>query len=181
VKILVADDDAVSRSVMRRMLVQSGYDVTLASDGEEAVHLLTQEDGPRLVLLDWMMPGLDGPAVCRAVRTSTRLAYIYITLLTSRESKEDLVAGLEAGADDYLTTPCNTGELKARLRTGERILHLEDNLVQAREDMRFKATHDALTHLLDRGAILNDFGLVVDSALVTPRDFSTILCDVDLC
>ena len=178
-KILIADDDAVSRTMVRRMLVQSGYEVVTASDGDEAARVLTEEDGPRLALLDWMMPGLDGPSVCRAVRCCARRAYIYIVLLTSKDTKEDLVTGLEAGADDYLTKPCNPLELKARLTTGERILNLEDHLVEAREEMRFKATHDALTLLLDRGAIMAELAAEVARLTAPEKEFSTILCDVD--
>jgi diguanylate cyclase (GGDEF)-like protein len=179
VKILVADDDAVSRSMMRRMLIQSGYEVTTATNGAEALAVLTQPDCPRLVLLDWMMPELDGPEVCKAIRTNTQRAYTYTILLTSKESKEDLIAGLRAGADDYLTKPCNQEELKARLRTGQRILQLEDCLVEAREEMRFKATHDALTLLLDRGAILHHLNASLEEAAKSGREFSIILCDVD--
>jgi two-component system cell cycle response regulator len=179
VKILIADDDAVSRTMMRHLLMQGGYEVSAVSDGTAAVRCLMEDDGPRLLLLDWMMPGLDGPAVCRAIRTGARLAYIYITLLTSKDSKEDLVAGLEAGADDYLTKPCNLEELKARLRTGERILQLEDYLVTAREEMRFKATHDILTGLLNRGAILNELGGVMQEQRVPNNGFSILMCDVD--
>lgn len=176
-KILVADDDAVSRSMMRRMLVQSGYEVQTATNGAEAVEILLAPNGPRLVLLDWMMPELDGPAVCEVIRRQPARPYTYITLLTSKESKEDLVAGLEAGADDYLTKPCNLEELRARLRTGQRILSLEDILVKAREEMRFKATHDALTLLLDRGAILQALACSLGES--SQREFSVVLCDVD--
>ena len=178
-KILVADDDAISRSMMQRMLLQSGYEVMVARDGIEAVEKILEKDGPRLVLLDWMMPGLDGPEVCRAIRSASRRAYVYITLLTSKESKDDLVAGLEAGADDYLTKPCHLEELKARLRTGQRVLQLEDMLVTAREEMRFKATHDALTLLLDRGAILGELSAKLDETSRPEKPFATILCDVD--
>ena len=178
-KILVADDDAVSRRMMQRMLLGSGYEVTTAQDGAEAVSQLLDESGPRLVLLDWMMPRLDGPEVCRQIRSSAGRPYVYITLLTSKESKEDLVAGLEAGADDYLTKPCNSGELRARLRTGERILSLEDSLVTAREAMRFDATHDALTSLLNRGAILSSLNLELQRAQTTEVGLSILLSDVD--
>ncbi|RXH54267.1 GGDEF domain-containing response regulator [Granulicella sibirica] len=178
-KILIADDDAVSRTMMRRMLMQSGYEVLTASDGDEAARILTQEDGPRLALLDWMMPGLDGPSVCRAVRACARRAYIYTVLLTSKDTKEDLLTGLGAGADDYLTKPCNPLELKARLTTGERILNLEDHLIEAREEMRFKATHDSLTELFDRGAIMAQLAAEVAKLTSPEKEFSTILCDVD--
>ena len=175
-RILVADDDAVSRSMMRRMLIQSGYEVATAADGAEAVQILLSGEPPRLVLLDWMMPELDGPEVCKAVREAPSRAYTYITLLTSKESKEDLVAGLEAGADDYLTKPCNLEELRARLRTGERVLQLEDTLLKAHEEMRFKANHDALTLLLNRGAILQCLRKSCDPG---SSGFSLMLCDID--
>ena len=155
-KILVADDDALSRRLLEKTLGRANYEVTSVADGEEAVNVLSQPDAPRLALLDWMMPELDGPGVCREIRRRRRdQGYIYMILLTSREAKEDIVAGLESGADDYLVKPFHVEELKARVRTGERILHLEDSLVDAREQMRFKATHDPLTSLWNRGVIMD--------------------------
>lgn len=178
-KILVADDDTISRSMMRRLLTQCGYEVQSASDGFEAVRRLSEDEGPRLLLLDWMMPGLNGPEVCRAIRTKAREAYVYIVLLTSKDSKDDLIAGLEAGADDYLTKPCHLEELKARLRTGERILQLENSLVKAREEMRFRATHDSLTHLLNRPAILHRLDTELERVRRQEIEFAVLLCDVD--
>ena len=104
------------------------------------------------------MPELDGLSVCREIRQLSERPYIYVVLLTSKEAKEDIVAGLESGADDYLTKPFNAAELRARLRTGERVLNLEDRLVEAREEMPFKATHDTLTSLWNRGAIMDLLG-----------------------
>ena len=174
-KILVADDDAVSRMIMERMLRQIGYEVTAAENGRDAIEKLLDNDGPRLALLDWMMPELDGPQVCHQLRTMHGHRYIYLILLTSKDSREDLVAGLDAGADDYLIKPCNPAELKARLRTGQRILRLEDTLVAAREDMRFRATHDALTSLWNRGRILE----FLHSALQSSESTAILLCDID--
>jgi diguanylate cyclase (GGDEF)-like protein len=178
-KILVADDDAVSRCLMARILERSGYEVVTAENGREAAEILTNDNRPRLALIDWMMPELDGPEVCRKIRSAQEQSYVYIALLTSKESKEDIVAGLEAGADDYLTKPCDAEELKARLRTGQRILDLEDKLVDAREQMWFKATHDALTSLWDRGAVLG----ILDRELLRARRengaVSLLLCDLD--
>ena len=160
-KILIADDEAISRRLLEKTLERAGYEVVAVENGRLAVEQLNRPDGPRLALLDWVMPELDGPGVCRAVRRRQEQheqAYVYMVLLTSKESKEDIVTGLESGADDYLTKPFNADELKARLRTGERILLLEGRLVEAREMMRFKATHDALTSIWNRGVILDLLG-----------------------
>jgi two-component system, cell cycle response regulator len=157
-KILIADDEALSRRLLEKTLERAGYEVIAVENGRAAVRQLCQADGPRLALLDWVMPELDGPGVCREVRRQQEESYVYMVLLTSKESKEDIVAGLESGADDYLTKPFNVDELKARLRTGERILHLEGRLVEAREMMRFKATHDALTSIWNRGVIMDLLG-----------------------
>jgi len=178
-KILVADDDAISRRMMEKMLERSGYEVITAEDGRDAVEKLSGPDSPRLALVDWMMPGLDGPSVCRAIRSRHDGRYIYITLLTSKQASEDIVLGLEAGADDYLIKPCNPEELKARLRTGVRILDLEDKLVEAREDMRYRATHDALTALLNRGTIVADLERELARSRRENGMLSILICDID--
>ena len=157
-KILIADDEALSRRLLEKTLERAGYEVIAVENGRAAVRQLCQSDGPRLALLDWVMPEIDGPGVCREVRRQQEDSYVYMVLLTSKEAKEDIVTGLESGADDYLTKPFNVDELKARLRTGERILHLEGRLVEAREMMRFKATHDALTSIWNRGVIMDLLG-----------------------
>jgi len=157
-KILIADDDPLTRRLLEKTLERVGYEAVSVPDGRQAVKSLSVTDAPRLALLDWMMPELDGPGVCREIRKRREQNYVYMILLTSRQSKEDTVVGLESGADDYLVKPFNSDELKARLRTGERILHLEDRLVEAREDMRFKATHDHLTTLWNRGVIMDLLG-----------------------
>jgi two-component system cell cycle response regulator len=174
-KILIADDDEMSLKLMENMLKRIGYDVVAAVNGREAMDKLLEKDGPRLALLDWMMPEIHGPAVCQNMRALRHGRYVYVTLLTSKDSKEDLVEGLDAGADDYLTKPCNPEELKARLRAGQRILQLEDNLVAAREEMRFKATHDPLTTLWNRGKILE----TLDHMLQLERPLAVLLCDID--
>lgn len=178
-KILVADDGPVSLRMMERTLQQSGYEVITAKDGREAARLLCETDGPRLALIDWMMPHLDGPGVCREVRNKRDGAYVYIMLLTAKQSSEDIVQGLEAGADDYLTKPCYPPELQARLHTGLRVLQLEDKLVDAREQMRFKATHDSLTLLWDRGAILSMLRSELCQSVRESTTVSLLLCDID--
>uniref|UniRef100_E6QMD7 Response regulator receiver modulated diguanylate cyclase n=1 Tax=mine drainage metagenome TaxID=410659 RepID=E6QMD7_9ZZZZ len=178
-KILVADDDPVSRRLMERLLQQSGYEVITAENGRQAADELARKGGPRLALIDWVMPELDGLSVCREVRKRHNDSYVYILLLTSKESSEDVVKGLGAGADDYLRKPCNPAELKARLHTGRRILQLEDKLVEAREEMRFKATHDALTSLWDRGAILALLRSELSRSAREHSSVSLLLCDID--
>lgn len=178
-KILIADDDMVSRRLMESLLTRLGYEVVAAENGERAAAILGAEDGPRLALLDWMMPGLDGPGVCRLVRRKREQPYIYMILLTSRETKEDVIAGLESGADDYLTKPVYAAELKARLRSGERILRLEDKLIEAREEMRFKATHDPLTALWNRGLILELLTRELERSRRDSGSVALLLCDLD--
>src|ERR1039457_6431995 len=154
-KILIAEDDAMSRHLLLKTLEREGYEVISVDNGQSALQQLSLPDGPRLALLDWMMPELDGPGVCTEVRKQHNRPYVHIVLVTSRKEKRDIVVGLEAGADDYLTKPWDPAELTARLRVGQRILLLEDRLVEARETMRFKATHDPLTSLLNRGVIVD--------------------------
>ena len=153
-RILIADDELMSRRLLEKTMQRAGYEVTAVENGRLAADELCKPEGPRLALLDWIMPELDGPGVCREVRKRKDQSYVYMILLTSKERKEDVVAGLGSGADDYLTKPFDPEELKARLRTGTRILDLEDHLIEARENMRFQATHDALTSLWNRGVIM---------------------------
>jgi two-component system cell cycle response regulator len=178
-KILVADDDPVSRRMMQRMLERNGYEVSVVSDGRSAFRELEDDAGPKLALIDWMMPELDGPGVCREIRLKRDGSYVYIVLLTSKQSDDDIVEGLEAGADDYLTKPCNPAELKARLLTGRRILELEEKLIEAREEMRFRATHDGLTKLLNRSSILTAVRHALDTFANDAEPFSILLCDID--
>jgi diguanylate cyclase (GGDEF)-like protein len=153
--------------------------VIAVENGAQAIAELVKQDAPRLALLDWIMPEMDGVEVCREIRRRKEQAYTYLILLSSRESKEDIVAGLESGADDYLTKPFDVDELKARLRTGHRILELEDHLVEARESMRFQATHDLLTSLWNRGVIVE---LLSHEIMRSRRERScsaVMMCDID--
>ncbi len=127
----------------------------LAEDGNQAWKLLQQSNTPDLLILDWIMPGIDGIELCRRVRAMPLERYQYILLLSGKDQKRDVVAGLEAGADDYLTKPFDISELRARLRAGKRILMLQHELIQAREALRFQATHDDLTGLWGHGATLH--------------------------
>ena len=129
-RILVADDNPVFRSVLKAMLTHWGYEVVVVSDGEQAWTAL-QSESQHLAILDWMMPGLTGVEVCRLLRARRRSAYTYVLILTAKSSGEDLVAALEAGADDYVTKPFKSAELRVRLRAGRRILELEEKLLLA--------------------------------------------------
>ncbi|HLY62862.1 MAG TPA: diguanylate cyclase [Terriglobia bacterium] len=153
-KVLIAEDDLVSRRRLESNLLSWNYQVEVATDGDEAWHMLQGENSPRLAILDWMMPGLDGLSVCKQVRKVKVEPYVYILLLTAKDRKEDVVEGLEAGADDYLTKPYDTQELRARLRTGRRILALQEALLSARDALRFQVSLDPLTGVWNRTGIL---------------------------
>jgi len=179
VKVLLADDEPVSLRLLQSTLVKWGYDVLAATDGDQAWRILHSDDPPRLALLDWMMPGRKGIDICRAVRARLSQPYIYILLLTARKDKIDVIEGLESGADDYLTKPYFAQELRARLRVGERILELEDYLVAAREAMHFRATHDPLTGLWNRAAILESLDRELPRAYREGRPLGILLADLD--
>ncbi len=146
-KILIAEDDPVSRRVLEGFLTKWGYELVVTKDGAEAWKALEQEAAPPLAVVDWMMPGMDGLELCRKVRERGTGPYTYILLLTAKGRKEDIVRGIEAGADDYLTKPFDAQELRVRIRAGLRVLELQEKL-------RELATHDPLTGLFNRGAIL---------------------------
>jgi diguanylate cyclase (GGDEF)-like protein len=178
-KILVAEDDLVTRRILAAYLAKWGYEAVMVADGEEAWRLLQKDDAPRLAILDWMMPGLDGTAICREVRKLNLQPYIYLILLTARGYKEDLIEGLEAGADEYLTKPFDPYELKARLRAGARIVELQDSLIQAREALREEAMYDALTHLMNRRATMDFLVSELGRADRDQNPLSVMMVDID--
>jgi len=155
VRVLIADDDALCRKMLEDMLTRLGYEVLPVADGAEAWRILQMENAPRLAILDWLMPGMDGVDICRELRRKPQDLYTYVLLLTARDTKEDAIAGLDAGADDYLIKPLDASELRARLRTGMRILDLQEHLISGRENLRVQATHDPLTGLYNRAEILD--------------------------
>jgi diguanylate cyclase (GGDEF)-like protein len=154
-RILIADDSIVSRHLLEATLRKWGYEVVSACDGTQAWELLQQPDAPQVAILDWVMPGMTGPEVCRLVRQKNKEPYTYLLLLTSKSLKEDLIEGMESGADDYITKPFDQHELKVRLRAGSRIVELQAELLMAREALREQATRDSLTRLWNRSAILD--------------------------
>ena len=153
--VLIAEDDPVFRRLLQSCLQSWNYKVRACENGLDAWNVLQQEHAPQMAILDWMMPGMDGIEMCRRIRGLQQDPYRYVLLLTAKDDKQDVVQGLEAGADDYLTKPFNVDELHARVRVGKRILELQKELIQARESLRFEALHDHLTGLWNRGAVLN--------------------------
>jgi two-component system cell cycle response regulator len=171
-RVLVAEDDPISRRRMEKRLGEWGYETVLARDGDEAWAILSSPDAPQLAILDWMMPGLDGPEICRRIRSESRDDYVYVVLLTTKSLREDLLLGLEAGADDYLTKPFDAQELNARLRIGRRIVDLQ-------LELRHRATRDPLTGAWNRAAALTTLEREVARASRTASDLAVLLADID--
>ena len=148
-RILIAEDDAVSRTVLERTLRSWGHPVVTTSNGSDAWDVLVSEDAPRLAILDWMMPGLEGPEVCRRVRALARPIPTYLILLTARGLTDDIVLGLDSGADDYVTKPFDRQELRSRIRVGERVLTLQQGLAD-----RVCELEEALSHVKELKGLL---------------------------
>lgn len=165
--------------MLETFLVKWGFEVKVATEGEEAWRILEGDDAPRLAVLDWMMPGKDGIDVCRCLRQRQGRAYTYILLLTARGQKEDIVVGFEAGADDYVTKPFDPFELRARLRAGRRIVELQEQLLQAREALRDQASRDPLTNLWNHNTILAILRKELARASRTHSPFAVAMIDVD--
>jgi sigma-B regulation protein RsbU (phosphoserine phosphatase) len=127
---LIADDDRGAAVIVSRSLKAWGFDVAVAHCGASAWELLEQEPTPSIAVIDWEMPGIDGPELCRRLRSTPRLAHLYVLLLTARSSQSDLVSGLEAGADDYLVKPVDPNELRARVQVGARVVALQERLAE---------------------------------------------------
>lgn len=181
-RILIADDSLVSRHLLEATLRKWNYEVTVACDGTEAWNILCGDDPPRLAILDWVMPGMSGPEVCKRVREHAKrgeLNYTYLILLTSKSQREDLIEGMEAGADDYLTKPFDQHELKVRLRAGSRVIDLQRELVAAREELREQATKDFLTRIWNRSSILDILQRELIRAARETRSIGVVLADLD--
>ena len=178
-RILIAEDDPISRRVLEARLKQWEYEVISCSDGESAWKMLQQPDAPSLAILDWMMPGMDGLEVCREVRQMGAEPYTYVLLLTAKSQTDDIIAGLDAGADDYLTKPFDANELRVRLRAGRRIVDLQTELIEAREQLRQLANHDSLTGLWNRAAICGNLQQELERAEREQLPLSVVLADID--
>jgi two-component system, cell cycle response regulator len=179
-KVLVVDDSAIYRKLIGDHLRSWDFEVILAEDGSEAKRILDQPNAPKLVLLDWVLPDMDGTDLCKRIReTGSSGTYVYVILLTSKEGKQNMLRAMQAGADDYLVKPFDELELKARLLVGKRILDLQDQLVLARESMHYAATHDSLTTLMNRSEVVTMLLSELARARRERNPIGVILADID--
>jgi two-component system, cell cycle response regulator len=178
-RILIAEDDRVSRRLLEVHLGKWGYHVVSASDGVEAWQILSSDAAPRIAILDWMMPGLDGTEICRRVRSEGKEPYTYLILLTALSGEANLCAGMDAGADDYLTKPLRLNELRVRLRAGRRIVDLQDELIAAREALRIKASHDPLTGLWNHEEVIDSLQRELVRVNRGGKPVGVIMADID--
>ena len=176
--ILLAEDDPVTRMLMTRFLKKAGYEVDAVANGCEALDKMTKRYYPMLVT-DWEMPVMDGVALCKAVRNMQLDGYVYALLLTARDSKEHIIAGLEAGADDYLIKPVHEPELIARLNAGRRILNLEHSLRVANHRNRILSITDALTGAYNRRYLMEQLPRELERCRRYAYPLSVLMCDVD--
>jgi two-component system chemotaxis response regulator CheY len=177
-QVIVADDDPTTRRLLRSVLTTAGHEVFEAADGE-AAWVLLKSTGAGLLITDWLMPRLDGIGLIQRIRADAQPGYIYTILLSARDSKSDTVAGLDIGADDYLTKPFHADELRARVAIGARIMSLELSLREARDRYAHQASHDPLTGLLNRLAISNHVQAELSRATRTDTSLSLALIDID--
>jgi two-component system chemotaxis response regulator CheY len=171
-KVLIVDDDPVTRSLLKAFLHKWDYEVVIARGGTEAWEILQEPESPSLVVSDWIMPDMNGLDLCRKVRQAQAGTYTYIIVLTGKGQKEDVVEALEAGADDYLIKPFNQEELKYRIRTGERIIKLEQKILEL-------AHTDFLTGVLNRRAFIQRMEAEIHRAAREHAPISLILADID--
>ena len=177
-KVLIVDDDTTYRRLLKTIIAGLKHEVIEAADGRIAWELLQKEQIP-YVISDWMMPEIDGPSLIKYIREADFTNYTYIILLTAKQSKEDVVNGLDAGADDYLTKPFDLDELRARFAIGKRILDLETRLRKTMAQLQILATYDSLTGLLNRRALYEAINNECERARREDRPISLVMLDID--
>jgi two-component system, cell cycle response regulator len=177
--ILLAEDSAHYRHLIKAHLTEWGFDLVCAKDGQSAWNLLTQPDAPRLALLDWVLPEIDGIELCRRLRSRGHDAYTYTILLTAKSKKHEMLEAMDAGADDFLAKPFDPHELKARLLVGKRIVDLQEKLVSANNALQFAACHDFLTGVWNRAEILAFLQRELARAKRDGSPVGIVLVDVD--
>ncbi len=177
-RMLIAEDDRVSSKILEKSLLDWGYDVVLAANGEAAWRSL-KDRSIRLAVVDWMMPGMNGVELCRLIRQEDGPRYTYVILLTSKDSRPDILEGLSAGADDYMTKPVNLLELKARLQTGRRVIELEEKLLESNQRLKEMASRDSLTCLWNRANIVAFLDAELDRGKRERRPTAVLMADID--
>lgn len=178
-KILIADDAATMRALLLSGLTRLGHEVEVVADGDDAWKVLERPEAPEIAILDWMMPGMKGTDICRKLRERKDGRYVYVVLLTGLDNSTDLQAGIEAGADDYMTKPFKPAELDARLKAARRILVLQSELQAARAEILGMAYRDALTKLPSRRAIRAHLNDTVTRAAREKTFLGVILLNID--
>jgi len=178
-RLLIAEDDMTSRAVLTAIVKNWGYDPVAVEDGSSAWDIMQKPDAPPLALLDWEMPGMNGLEVCRTIRDKNSSSPPYLIILTSRGEKADIVEGLDAGANDYISKPYDNSELQARINVGRRMVELQTELLDARDALAHEATHDPLTGALNRRAILESLSKELKRAARKQSALSIGLCDID--
>ena len=178
-RILIAEDNSVSRRLLEATLEKWNYEVVVTTNGRGALEVLQSEDPPKIAVLDWIMPEMNGIDVCREIRDQRKEPYIYIIMLSARGEKEDIIEGMNCGADDYIAKPFNSLELKVRIKAGRRIIELEEQLIYARNQLHIQATHDALTGIWNRTAIMEAMHKEMSRALRTKKPISILMADID--
>jgi two-component system, cell cycle response regulator len=178
-KILIAEDDSVARRILEVTLRKAGYEITAVTDGCAALDALQGPDAPRLAIVDWMMPRMDGLDVCRALRADASQPYTYVLMLTAKGRKQDVIEALEAGADDYLIKPFDHYELHARLTVGRRIVDFQNRYLIACEELRMQAARDGLTSLWNHAAILDRLEQEVSRGLRQETALGVLMADLD--
>jgi diguanylate cyclase (GGDEF)-like protein len=177
--VLVAEDDDVNRMRLEHLLTKWGHRVTSVSRGDVALEILSPSGPPHLAIIDWVMPGLDGIELCRALRARKTDTYTYIILITAKDDPQSMVTGLEAGADDFLAKPVAPEELRARLRAGQRIVELQERLIAAREEQRRHADRDGLTGVSSRRRVLEALDNSLSERAAGGTELALAMIDMD--
>jgi len=178
-RVLIAEDDQISRKILETNLRKWNYEVIIAEDGQQAWDTLNQPDAPRLAVLDWMMPGMDGIDVCRRLFEDRERPFTFVVMLTAKDQKEDIATALDAGASDYLTKPWAAVELRARVDAGRRFVELQRALEKANEKLALMARTDALTGIRNRPAVLETLGHELARSEREERPIAVLIGDVD--
>lgn len=176
---LIVEDDKAAALILQSWLLDLGYRVVLADDGEQAWSAITDHQVPKLILLDWSIPGLDGIQLCRRIRAMSWPYYPYVVMIAARSAREDVAHALESGADDYLAKPFDRLDLEARLKAARRILGLQDTLIADRNQFRTLAMEDSLTHVWSRKAFLDLLSGELDRCVRHKTSLGLLFADLD--